>query len=120
MSWNVTTARLWPRAWQWACREEHVPDVGDTYVYDIGQYSVIVVRSAADTIQAFLNSCTHRGTRILAGEGSGYVAAFTCPFHGWSWELDGRLREIPSEWDFPEVRKEVGQLVEAKTATWGG
>ena len=42
---------LWPRAWQWACREEHVPDVGDTYVYDIGQYSVIVVRSAADTIR---------------------------------------------------------------------
>ena len=63
---------LWPRAWQWACREEHLPDVGDTYVYDVGPYSVIVVRSAADTIQAFLNSCTHRGTRILAAEGSGY------------------------------------------------
>ncbi len=70
---------LWPRAWQWACREEHLPDVGDTYVYDIGPYSVIVVRSAVDTIQAFLNSCTHRGTRILAGEGSGYSARVHLP-----------------------------------------
>ena len=40
--------QLWPRAWQWACREEHIPDVGDNYVYDIGPYSVIVVRSSED------------------------------------------------------------------------
>ena len=45
---------MWPRTWQWACREEHVPDVGDTYVYDIGPYSIIVVRSADETIEAFL------------------------------------------------------------------
>ncbi len=111
---------LWPRTWQWACREEHVPDVGDTYVYNIGQYSVIVVRSAADTIQAFLNSCTHRGTRILAGEGSGYVAAFTCPFHGWSWELDGAIRNIPGRWDFPHVCDASHALQAVKCETWGG
>jgi phenylpropionate dioxygenase-like ring-hydroxylating dioxygenase large terminal subunit len=94
---------LWPRSWQWACREEHVPDVGDTYVYDIGPYSVIVVRSGEDVIEAFLNSCTHRGTRLLASEGSGYSPAFTCPFHGWSWELNGSIKNIPGRWDFPHV-----------------
>ena len=48
--------RMWSRVWQWACREEHLPDVGDTYVYDIGPYSVLVVRSAEDTIEAFHNA----------------------------------------------------------------
>ena len=111
---------LWPRAWQWACREEHVPDVGDTYVYDIGHYSVIVVRSADDTIEAFLNSCTHRGTRILAAQGSGYGAAFTCPFHGWSWELNGSIRNIPGRWDFPHVNSATHDLQRVKCERWGG
>jgi nitrite reductase/ring-hydroxylating ferredoxin subunit len=111
---------LWPKAWQWACREEHVPDVGDNYRYDIGRYSVIVVRSSEDTIEAFLNSCTHRGTRILAGEGSGYTAAFTCPFHGWSWELDGSIRNIPGRWDFPHVCGETHNLQPVRCERWGG
>jgi nitrite reductase/ring-hydroxylating ferredoxin subunit len=111
---------MWPRTWQWACREEHVPDVGDTYVYDIGPYSVIVVRSADETIEAFLNSCTHRGTRLLAGEGSGYSPSFTCPFHGWSWKLDGSIRDIPARWDFPHVCHETHDLQRVCCERWGG
>ena len=84
---------LWPRTWQWACREEHLQEVGDTHVYDVGPYSVIVVRSGPDSIEAFLNSCTHRGTRILSAEGSGFSKNFTCPFHGWCWKLDGSIPE---------------------------
>ena len=112
--------RLWGRAWQWACREEHLQDVGDTYVYDVGPYSVIVVRSAPDTIQAFLNSCTHRGTRILAATGSGYSGGFTCPFHGWSWRLDGAIDNIPARWDFPHVCHEHHDLQAVSCDRWGG
>lgn len=111
---------LWGRAWQWACREEHIPDVGDTYVYNVGPYSVIVVRSDANTINAFLNSCTHRGTQILAGEGVGYSAGFTCPFHGWSWHLDGRIDSIPGRWDFPHVNGESHGLQKVLCDVWGG
>lgn len=112
--------KLWGRAWQWACREEHLQDVGDTYVYDIGPYSVIVVRSAVDTIQAFLNSCTHRGTRLLAAQGSGYSGGFNCPFHGWSWHLDGTIDNIPARWDFPHVCNENHDLQAVKCERWGG
>ncbi|MEZ5571495.1 MAG: aromatic ring-hydroxylating dioxygenase subunit alpha [Halioglobus sp.] len=111
---------LWPRTWQWACREEHVPTIGDTYVYDIGPYSVIVVRSDEDVIEAFLNSCTHRGTRLLAGEGTGYSPAFTCPFHGWSWEINGSIRNIPGRWDFPHVCNETHDLQRVLCERWGG
>jgi nitrite reductase/ring-hydroxylating ferredoxin subunit len=112
--------QVWAKSWQWACREEHLPDTGDTYVYDIGPYSVIVVRSDEDTIEAFLNSCTHRGTRLLAGEGSGYSPAITCPFHGWSWELNGAIRNIPARWDFPHVCHEKHDLQRVKCERWGG
>ena len=111
---------IWARSWQWACREEHLPDVGDTYVYDIGHWSVIVVRSAEDVIEAFLNTCMHRGTRLLAGEGSRYLSAFTCPFHGWSWQLDGELREVPGQWDFPHVDGGSHDLQRVQCETWGG
>ncbi|MEM9254992.1 MAG: aromatic ring-hydroxylating dioxygenase subunit alpha [Pseudomonadota bacterium] len=111
---------MWSRCWQWACREEHVPEVGDTYVYDIGHYSIIVVRSQDDCVRAFRNSCTHRGTRLLAGQGSGYSPAFTCPFHGWSWELDGSIRNIPARWDFPHVGSDSHGLVEVQCQRWGG
>ena len=70
---------MWSRTWQWACREEHIPEVGDHYVYDIGPYSVIVTRVAEGEIKAFVNSCTHRGTRLLGEEGPGYGQSFNCP-----------------------------------------
>ncbi|TDG14876.1 aromatic ring-hydroxylating dioxygenase subunit alpha [Seongchinamella unica] len=112
--------RLWNRCWQWVCREEHIPDVGDNYVYQIGPYSVIVVRSSADGIRAFINSCPHRATRILGGEGTGFSNAFTCPFHGWSFSLDGCLQALPARWDFPHVSEETHSLQPVQCETWGG
>jgi len=112
--------RLWGRAWQWACREEHLQEVGDTWVYNVGPWSVIVVRSGEDSIQAFLNSCTHRGTKLLAAEGSGYSGGFSCPFHGWSWRLDGAIDNIPGRWDFPHVCSESHDLQPVRCERWGG
>lgn len=111
---------LWPKVWQWACREEHLPEVGDTYVYEVGPYSVIVARVEPDSIRAFLNSCAHRGTKLLAGEGGRFCQAFTCPFHGWSWNLDGSLRNVPGRWDFPHVDEASHRLQEVGCERWGG
>ncbi|MFK8050174.1 MAG: Rieske 2Fe-2S domain-containing protein [Halioglobus sp.] len=112
--------KVWSKSWQWACREEHLQEIGDHYVYDIGDYSVIVVRASEDSIKAFLNVCTHRGTRLFGGDGTGYSQAFTCPFHGWSWELDGSLKNIPARWDFPHVNNEQHSLREVACEQWGG
>ena len=112
--------RLWPNAWQWACREEHLQDPGDSYVYDIGPYSVLIARMDDMSVKAFLNACTHRGTRLIGGEGTGYTPAFTCPFHGWSFNLDGSVRNIPGPWDFPHVGPESHRLTEVRVERWGG
>ena len=112
--------QLWPKVWQWACRLEHIPEVGDTYVYDLGRHSVIVVRSALDIIEAFHNVCTHRGTRLFEHEGCGYSAGFTCPFHGWSWHLDGSIDTIPGRWDFPHASEQDHALRPVRCEVWGG
>ena len=94
---------MWSRTWQWACREEHIPEPGDYYVYDIGDRSAIVVRGPDGTVRAFHNACLHRGTQLKPPATAGYSPKLRCPFHGWTWNLDGELIDLPCEWDFPHV-----------------
>jgi phenylpropionate dioxygenase-like ring-hydroxylating dioxygenase large terminal subunit len=101
-----------------ACREEEVARVGDYVVYEIGDDSLVVVRSGPGEIRAFHNSCLHRG-RTLCTE-DGHATQLRCPFHGFTWRLDGRLKHVPCRWDFPHVRDEDFSLPEAKVGTWGG
>ena len=110
--------RIWSRVWQLACREEAIPDVGDTEVYDIADVSILVVRVATDEIKAYYNACLHRGRR-LRSEG-GHTSELRCPFHGFCWHLDGRLKRVPSPWDFPHVDAEHFGLPEARVGRWGG
>lgn len=112
--------KLWPRVWQWACREEHVPEPGDYLAYEIGPYSILVVRTEGGEIKAYRNACLHRGTMLKAAGSSGSSPQLRCPFHGWTWSLDGALRHIPCRWDFPHVRDAEFALPEVKVGLWGG
>jgi len=75
-----------------ACREEDIPDVGDTLVYDICDLSILVVRSGPDTIRAFYNACLHRGRQLKEADGNN--TELRCAFHGYCWNLDGSLKQI--------------------------
>ncbi len=117
--YDLEMQRMWSRVWQWACREEHIPEVGDYYVYDIGRYSLIVVRTQ-DGIRAYHNSCLHRGTRLKPSGFSGHSSELRCPFHGWSWTLEGALQRLPCAWDLPHVDPERFRLPQAQVGLWGG
>lgn len=110
--------RMWSRSWQMACREEDIPEVGDFEVYEIGRRSLLVVRAARDVIRAYHNVCLHRG-RILKTE-SGRAQFFRCPFHGFSWNLDGSSRSITNAWDFEHIDPQQFCLPEVRVASWGG
>ena len=69
---DLEVEKIWKKAWQMVCREEHIPNVGDTYVYDIVGTSILVVRSAPDEIKAFYNQCLHRGRQHR--DSSGHAA----------------------------------------------
>ena len=110
--------KVWRKTWQFACREEHIPEVGDQTVYDIVDDSILVVRTAPDTVKAYVNSCLHRGT-ILRTE-AGHARQIRCPFHGWTWNLDGTLKILPGQWDFPHVDKTKFCLPQVQVGRWGG
>ena len=110
--------KMWSRVWQMACREEDIPNVGDHIVYEIFDWSFIVVRSAEINIKAFYNSCLHRGRKLKTSNGSG--RAITCPFHGFSWNIDGTMKGYPCEWDFPHLENADLTLPEVKLDTWAG
>jgi phenylpropionate dioxygenase-like ring-hydroxylating dioxygenase large terminal subunit len=117
---QVERTKVWDRTWQMACREEHLPNVGDYLVYDVAGRSYLVVRSGPSTIQAFHNVCLHRG-RLLRTEGGTRATEFRCPFHGFGWKTDGSLLNIPCSWDFPQVEDPADwSLRGVQAATWGG
>ena len=116
---DLEVERLWKRVWQMAAREEDLPNVGDNLVYDIAGMSFFLVRVAPDQFKAFYNACLHRG-RMLRESGSTRASEFRCPFHGFAWNIDGTLKHIPCQWDFPHIKPSEWSLPEAKVSTWGG
>ncbi len=111
---------LWTRTWQFACREENIPEVGDYYVYDIGRHSFIVTRVEDDKIQAYYNACLHRGTMLRAPGSEGYATEFKCPFHGWSWNIDGTNKNVLCDWDFPHVDRDKFTLPQVRVERLAG
>src|SRR3546814_7639607 len=81
--------RIWKTRWQMACRVDELRNVGDTWVYEVASLSFVIVRSDPQTIKAFYNSCLHRGRPLR--DCPGQVSHLKCPFHGFTWGLDGGL-----------------------------
>lgn len=108
--------KMWLKTWQFAGHVEEVRNVGDYLVYNLGDRSVLIVRETPDTIRAFVNSCLHRGALLRCESGS--AIKFRCPFHGWTWDLSGRLEEITTKWDFPHVDFSQYSLVDIRLEVW--
>jgi len=111
--------QLWTKIWHIAGRTAELEEPGDYVVHDFMKESVICVRQDDGSIRAFYNSCRHRGMRLTHGSSS--VSAFTCPYHGWRFELDGLLEHAQDRHDFPQGDP-CGKLrlKELRCDTWGG
>ena len=96
-------SEVFQSGWVSIGRSDQWPAPGDFSALEIAGHPVIVVRDKAGNLRAFANSCRHRGTLLL--EGSGRAAAITCPFHRWSYGLDGRLRGAPHMESAPSFNK---------------
>ena len=87
------------RHWFCAGHVSSIPYAGDFLAVDLGSESVIIVRTAAGEVRALLNVCRHRGSRLVIGRsGKAQSARLTCPYHAWSYDLDGNLlaaRQMP-------------------------
>ncbi len=83
--------RIWCENWHWAGHVSQIPEPGDFFTFEFGTESVIVVRDREGAVRAHLNVCRHRGSRVCL-EHAGTARVFSCPYHGWTYSLDGSLR----------------------------
>ena len=96
--------RVIGRKWLVAGHVSRIPSKGDYFLFKIGTEQIIVIRENADSVRAFFNVCRHRGSTICASE-SGNAPRLVCPYHAWTFGLDGRLlaaRLMPEDFDKAE------------------
>jgi len=97
---------VWTRTWHMGPREEDLPQGGDVFIHSLGPESLLFVRRDDDSVRGFYNVCRHRGNRLLLGpDGPAYANNFTCAFHGWVYDLDGKLGHVPyrERFDPPKI-----------------
>jgi Rieske 2Fe-2S family protein len=83
--------QIFLKSWLYAGHQSEIPKIGDWFLLEFDEESVIIVRSAVNEINALLNVCRHRGSRVCV-ESSGCNKRLTCRYHGWTYDLEGRLR----------------------------
>ena len=106
---------------QWVCvgHQSEIAKGGDYFVREVAGESLIIVRDKRGEIDGFFNVCRHRGTR-LCEERSGHFSAIQCPYHAWTYGLDGRLIGAPHMDDVPGFVKADYSLQAVNLALWEG
>ncbi len=114
--WNL----VWSKSWLFAGLLSDLTEPGDYFVYEVGRESIVVLRDGNDQLRAFYNVCQHRGNRLLTNE-SGSLQQFTCPYHGWSYELNGDLKQVPDAERFcPAIDPDNRSLKPVLLEQWAG
>jgi phenylpropionate dioxygenase-like ring-hydroxylating dioxygenase large terminal subunit len=86
--------RIFYKTWIWVAHESELPNPGDFVTTTIGRQPVIVVRDKSGAVNVLQNRCRHRGATVCEAP-KGNAKGFTCPYHSWSYALDGTLRALP-------------------------
>ena len=110
--------KVWMKTWQMACWSYDIPNPGDIYVYRILEKSVLIIRQRDGSLKALVNSCLHRGRELCDKHSS--ESELKCPYHYFTWALDGAVKWIPSKWDFPQIEEDKFRLPEIRLAEWNG
>ena len=109
--------RIFRRTWQYAGRADQVAEPGAFFTCDLGGVPIVVVRDKEGDLRAFLNVCRHRGSLVCEGEGK--RETLQCPYHAWTYGLDGSLRAAPRSEREPGFDKTELGLVPASVGSWG-
>lgn len=106
----------------WLCvgRSEQIARPGDYFLHEIGDESIIVLRDAAGMPRAFYNVCRHRGTQLCQEPQGQFAKSIQCPYHAWTYALDGRLIGVPSHEKMTYLDKEKYPLHAVALETWEG
>ena len=101
------------------CPSAALPQNGSYIARNASKTPLLVVRGEDGEVRAFINACRHRGMRVANGSGC-KKKAFVCPYHAWTYSLEGKLKRIPGEDGFPDLNKDDHGLVEVSAIEKGG
>ena len=111
---------LFGQVWQFGGFVEDLKDPGDFLTVQSGNHPLFVLRGADGELRAFHNICRHRGTQLLRTIGKSKTSII-CPYHHWTYSLDGQLKSIPSRsTEFADVDLSTLCLYTASVETWLG
>jgi len=121
--WDRERERIFGREWCAVARNDDLPAPGSYLRVELAGESIVLTRDANDRIHGFFNVCRHRGAELVArdGEAVGCVTGvLQCPYHAWSYTLDGRLRHAPFLPTPTDEEREEFALRRVEVDTWGG
>jgi phenylpropionate dioxygenase-like ring-hydroxylating dioxygenase large terminal subunit len=116
---DVEMARIIRPSWQIVCHVSDLAKVGDWHNIDYLGESVIVVRGDDGQVRGFTNVCRHRAMRLVEGA-SGCAKKLVCPYHAWTYALDGRLTGVPMRSDYPALDMTKSGLAPVEVDIWRG
>ncbi|QNK82489.1 aromatic ring-hydroxylating dioxygenase subunit alpha [Nakamurella sp. PAMC28650] len=113
-------ARIFEDMWFCAIRASDVPTPGSFRTVQVGTESIIISRSRRGEIRAFFNICRHRGLRLCMEESGDVGRAFRCPYHAWTYDLDGKLIAAPNLTKMPDIDRQEYGLKKVHLREWLG
>ena len=111
---------LFRRHWQLICHSNDIPNAGDFITWNLIGERALVIRGKDGKIRAFHNLCKHRGSRVIADDAGTCKSTITCPFHGWTYNLDGTLRGASRPSSLPKLDPVEYGLPPLEMDIWNG
>jgi phenylpropionate dioxygenase-like ring-hydroxylating dioxygenase large terminal subunit/AcrR family transcriptional regulator len=108
------------RHWLLVGHVSEIPNAGDYMTLDAADERALVIRDGDGVLRAFHNVCRHRASRVVRDESGHCERKIVCPYHGWTYGFDGRLRAVPSERTFPGLDRSRFRLPEVDLDEWMG
>ncbi len=118
--WNAEHESIFCGTWFCLGREEEVANPGDFLVREAGDESVVLARSKEGALRAFYNSCAHRGTRLCDERGNLKSGVIKCPYHAWTYDLDGNLVGTPNVHEEEGFDRSKYPLHQMRVQAWEG
>lgn len=117
---DVEQEKIFAREWVYIAHTSELPASGDVVRRQVGLETVLVVRGQDGEVRSFLNVCRHRGASLCLTERSHVGRALRCPYHAWTYHLDGSLRSAPNMRTMEGLDRAAYGLVPVATAVWQG
>ncbi|WP_405540353.1 aromatic ring-hydroxylating dioxygenase subunit alpha [Streptomyces sp. NBC_00075] len=117
---QLEQTRIFKSTWICVARAARLPGPGNFLNVDVAGESVLLVRKQDGEVRALLNLCRHRGSLLCAEEAGDFGRSIRCPYHGWTYDLDGRLVAAPYIDELPPGAREGRDLYTASVEEWLG